>query len=57
MLYRSVAALALVAASSEASMTCPSTAAWGPACGMKLTTTAATSCDKVSVTPRRRLFI
>lgn len=55
MLYRSVAALALIAASSEASMTCPSTAAWGPACGMKLTTTAATSCDKVEAEIKARV--
>jgi len=39
--------LAIFFAPSSAAMTCPPTAAWGPACGMEVTTTAATSCDTV----------
>jgi len=36
-------------------MVCPPTAAWGPACGMKLTTTAAASCDVVVEEMRARV--
>jgi len=52
MMYRT-AMLALVLATADA-MTCPSTSAW-IACGMKLTTTAATSCDKVLAEMKARV--
>jgi len=45
MLYRAIMLSCLLAVSAD--MTCPKTAAWGPACGMKLTSTASVSCDKV----------
>lgn len=53
MLYR-VAVLASLLLSAEADMTCPSTSAW-PAGGMKLTTTASTSCDKVLAEMKARV--
>ena len=30
-------------------MTCPSTAAWGPACGMRITTTASETCFVLNI--------
>merc|ERR1712203_128233 len=36
-------------------MTCPSTAAWLGACGMKITTTASASCDKVEAEMKARV--
>merc|ERR1712193_188815 len=36
-------------------MVCPSTAAWGPACGMKVTTTASASCDDVKAEMEARV--
>jgi len=39
----------------KAGMTCPSTAAWGPAAGMKVSTVAATSCDKVAAEIKARV--
>jgi len=38
-----------------AGMTCPSTAAWGPAAGMKITTVASTGCDKVEAEIKARV--
>merc|ERR1712216_36294 len=42
-----VASIFAVVLAANASMGCPSTAAWGPACGMKLSATASASCDAV----------
>ena len=40
-------ALVFLSASSIGAMHCPASAAWGPACGMQITTTAAASCSSV----------
>ena len=45
--------LALTAAS--VGMTCPPTAAWGPACGMKVTTIAGASCSDVLAEMKARV--
>merc|ERR1711959_228025 len=42
-----IALMLTLVIATKASMVCPPTAAWGPACGMKLTATASASCDAV----------
>lgn len=54
-MLRSIVTTAGLLAVATASMSCPSTAAWGPACGMKVTTTASASCADVQAEIKARI--